>query len=202
MALVYRRAQPRRDGHRRSVAGLLVDRDGVLNRRVVGGYVTEPSQLEFLGAAVPLLARASDLGVPIAIVSNQGGLSRGQLSEIDLSAVHDRLVDHLSSSGVTISGIYVCPHHPEALLAEDRVCGCRKPLPGLLVEAAGDLGLDLSRSVFLGDQETDRRAAHAAGIPSDRFWLLDPERMTDSDGAVLLADVMSALGSQAEEPPP
>jgi D-glycero-D-manno-heptose 1,7-bisphosphate phosphatase len=175
------------------VGGLFVDRDGVLNRRVVGGYVLEPSQLELLDGVVPVLARAGALGVPIAVVTNQGCLSRGLLSESGLQAIHDRLMDHLASKGVTVSGVYVCPHHPSALVAAERVCSCRKPQPGLLLSAARELGLDLARSVMIGDQDSDRTAAEAAGIPPGRVWVVDPSGMTGEEERELEAEVIEAL---------
>jgi D-glycero-D-manno-heptose 1,7-bisphosphate phosphatase len=171
----------------------MVDRDGVLNRRVVEGYVLAPDDLELLDVTVPLLARASASGVPIVIISNQGCMARGLLDEADLEAIHRRLVDHLASMRVTVNAIYVCPHHPSALRDEDRTCDCRKPRPGLLLGAAQDLRLDLSRSVFLGDQESDREAAHAAGIPPERFWLMDSERITEEELSRVSIGVAEAL---------
>jgi D-glycero-D-manno-heptose 1,7-bisphosphate phosphatase len=175
------------------VAGLLVDRDGVLNRRVEGGYVLEPSQLVFLDGIIPLLARATALGVPVAIVTNQGCVSRGLLSPAGLRVIHDRLLGHLSSMGVTVSGVYVCPHHPSALVAADRLCDCRKPEPGLLLSAARELGLDLARSVMIGDQDSDRAAAEAAGIPPGRVWVVDPSGMSGEEAGRLASAVIEAL---------
>jgi D-glycero-D-manno-heptose 1,7-bisphosphate phosphatase len=176
------------------VPALIVDRDGVLNRRVVDGYVLTPDDLEPLDAAVPVLARASSSGVPVVIVSNQGCLARGLLDEPTLEAIHGRLIDHLASMQVMVNAIYVCPHHPSALKGEDRTCGCRKPRPGLLQAAARDLALDLNRSVFLGDQESDRAASHAAGIPPERFWLVDSEHITRQELSRVASGVRSALG--------
>lgn len=176
-----------------TVAGLFVDRDGVLNRREVDGYVLDPGQLLPLEAAIPALARASGRGVPVVIASNQGCLSQRLLDRETLEGIHAKLLDHLSTREVQVTAIYVCPHHPAAVEPGDRSCGCRKPNPGLLTAAATDLGLDLSRSVFVGDQETDRGAAEAAGIPKDNIWLVDPARMAGRDAIRLADGVMAAL---------
>lgn len=173
--------------------GLFVDRDGVLNRRIVDGYVLSPSELVPLDGVVPALRRASEVKVPIVIVSNQGALSRRMLSEPDLVAIHRKLLDHLSAQGVTVHAIYVCPHHPDAVDPDDRQCECRKPGPGLILAAADDLGVDVTRSVFIGDQESDRQAAAAAGIPEHHFWLVAPEAMTAGDEARLAGAVEEAL---------
>ena len=175
-------------------AALFVDRDGVLNRRVVDGYVLSPAELDVLDQAVPSLRRATELKVPIVMVSNQGCISRQMLSEPDLVAIHRKLLDHLSAEGVRILAIYVCPHHPDAPDPADRTCGCRKPRPGLVVAAAEDLRLDVARSVFIGDQDTDRQAAVEAGIPDDRFWRFDAAGMTVEDGVRLADAVEAAFG--------
>jgi D-glycero-D-manno-heptose 1,7-bisphosphate phosphatase len=173
---------------------LFVDRDGVLNRRIVDGYVLSPSELELLDGVVPALRQASELKVPIFVVSNQGCLSRRLLSEPDLVVIHRKLLDHLDGRGVPIEAIYVCPHHPAAVDPADRRCACRKPRPGLILGAAEDFGVDLAKSGFIGDQESDRQAALAAGIPTDRFWRFEAEAVTEQDCARLAAAVRAAFG--------
>lgn len=188
-------------GRDHPVPGLLVDRDGVINKRIVhviddrivDGYVLKPSQLEVLDAVVPLMRRACEAGVPVAIVSNQSCLARRLMDEADLDAIHAHLLDELATRGVTIDALYVCPHHPEAPDEENRQCDCRKPAPGLLLAAAQDLNLDLSRSTFLGDMEWDRQAAEAAGT---RFWLVDGETMGAAESKRLAEAVMSELQSE------
>lgn len=173
--------------------GLLVDRDGVLNRRVVGGYVLEPSGLEPLDGLLPALRAATDAGVAIAVVSNQGAVSRGMLSAGRLQEVNDRLLRHLAARHVRVAAVYACPHHPAAPRVEDRVCACRKPQPGLLLAAAADLGLDLGRSVMVGDQESDRAAARAAGVPERNIWTVDAASMGPAQSARLADEVTAVL---------
>lgn len=177
-------------------AALFVDRDGVLNRGVVDGYVLSPAELEPLDGAVPALRKASELKVPIVMVSNQGCLSRQLLSEPGLVAIHRKLLEHLDGQGISIEAIYVCPHHPAAVDSADRSCECRKPQPGLLLAAAADLRLDLARSVFIGDQPSDRQAAAAAGIPEGRFWMVDAAATTEDEADRLARAVGEAFGAE------
>jgi D-glycero-D-manno-heptose 1,7-bisphosphate phosphatase len=91
------------------------------------------------------------------IVSNQSGIARGLIAPDQARAVHDRMIAHFADEGVTFAGAYYCPHAP----ADD--CGCRKPRPGLLLQAARELDLDLARSAMVGDKPTDVEVGRAAG---------------------------------------
>lgn len=172
---------------------VFVDRDGVLNRRVPDGYVLKPTELVLLDGVLPVLERATSLGFPIVIVSNQGCISRGLLTETALDAIHDVLLDRLSGAGIAIDAIYVCPHHPAALDPSDRSCGCRKPKPGLILAAARELGLEISRSLMIGDQDSDRRAAEAAGVEDRRFYLVDGELTPSGSLAPLDGSIVEVL---------
>jgi D-glycero-D-manno-heptose 1,7-bisphosphate phosphatase len=115
-----------------------------------------------------LLARA---GYRFVVVSNQAGVARGQMSTEDLMAVERRMRADLKDAGVTIERFYYCVH------GWDERCECRKPRPGMLFEAQRDFHLDLSRTLFVGDDERDAEAAQAAGCPfarvDDQQSLLD-----------------------------
>ena len=152
---------------------LLVDRDGVLNARAVGGYVTDPADIVTLDAVVPLAAAATRLGAVVVVVTNQGCIARGIATEGAVMAVNLALVDWLAGAGVAVDGVYVCPHHPLAADPAARVCGCRKPLPGLIVQALADLDIDPGRSILLGDQPSDLAAGEAAGLAPGRCILFD-----------------------------
>jgi D-glycero-D-manno-heptose 1,7-bisphosphate phosphatase len=161
-----------------ATAAVFVDRDGVINRRVTDGYVLNVNQLDVLEGIVPLLQRATQAGTAIVIVTNQGAISRDLLSEGDLMRIHQQLVDRLHERGVLINAIYACPHHPLASNVADRSCECRKPSPGLIDAAAVELSLDLIHSAFIGDQDTDRLAARAAGIPDEAISVVTVESAT------------------------
>lgn len=175
-------------------AALFVDRDGVINRRVIDGYVTTVSQLDLLDTIVPVLRRATQAGTPIVIVTNQGAVSRDVLTEEELARIHQHLLAQLETLGITISAIYACPHHPLASRPKDRSCVCRKPAPGLINAAATELSLDRVQSAFIGDQETDRQAAHAAGIPDEGIWVFTAETATAEQVGALETSLARRFG--------
>jgi D-glycero-D-manno-heptose 1,7-bisphosphate phosphatase len=183
-------------------AALLVDRDGVINRRIVDGYVLEVGQLVVLEAILPLLRQATVAATPIVIISNQGAVGRGLVSESELDLINTDLVDRLGHQSVEIAAIYVCPHHHAALDAADRSCSCRKPAPGLIHTATQQLSLDIERCAFIGDQPTDGQAALAAGVPARAIWELAIETAsTDEVEAVgnALGEWLGRLRSDRKE---
>ena len=140
--------------------GVFLDRDGVLNYRIPGDtYVTRPEQLEVLPHAAEAVRTLRERGYTIVVITNQRGVARGFMSEQQVAQVHAKLRDVLGAEGAALDGIYYCPHD------RDDGCPCRKPRPGMLLQAAEELGLDLTRSVLVGDNVTDLQAAEAAGIP-------------------------------------
>lgn len=141
---------------------LFVDRDGTLIED--RGYLADPDGVQLLPGVVSTLAAVRRAGCRIVIVTNQSGLARGRISTVQLRAVHQRLTERFAEQSVSIDGIYVCPHHPEGNVARLRIsCGCRKPAPGLLVQAAIELKLDLQRSLMVGDRWHDVDAGTRAG---------------------------------------
>jgi len=137
---------------------VILDRDGVLNRRAgIGEYVTRPEEFVWLEGARKALRMFTLAGIRILIVTNQAGIARGIMTHSDLDAVHGKLLSEAAAAGGTIDRIYHCPH------GWDDGCKCRKPAPGMLLQAQRDFDLDLSRTVFVGDTEVDRQAAIAAG---------------------------------------
>lgn len=138
---------------------IFLDRDGVLNevltKRVK--FVNHPKQLFLLEGASEAVARLSKEGYPIFIVTNQGGIGLGFMSEEKLGKVHERLRELLAEEGGAIAGIAYCPHKPNA------GCECRKPSPGLLFKLAKEHHIELEGSVMVGDHERDIEAGKAAG---------------------------------------
>lgn len=140
-------------------AAALLDRDGVLNVRLPGDtYVTCPEELELLPHAGELARALHERGYLLVVVTNQRGVARGFMDAAALEAVHAKLARELAAAGAPLAGIYACPHD------RDAGCRCRKPLPGLIEQAAAELGLDLARSVLIGDSERDITAGVAAGV--------------------------------------
>jgi D-glycero-D-manno-heptose 1,7-bisphosphate phosphatase len=136
---------------------IFLDRDGVINQRIQGGYVTERCQFKFLPGIKGTLASLSELGLPIIVVSNQAALGKGMLEASALAEMTKRFVSLLAAAGARIDAVYYCPHTPEA------ACPCRKPRPGLLKQAAREWWLDLTRSILVGDSVSDVEAARAVG---------------------------------------
>ncbi len=139
---------------------VILDRDGVLNKRPPRAeYVRSWAEFEWLPGAQEALRLFHDAGYRVIVVSNQAGIARRALTEDDLTEIHDRMKADAEKAGGRIDAIYVCPHN------WDDGCECRKPRPGLLFQAQRDHHLDLSRTVFVGDDERDGLAAEAAGCP-------------------------------------
>jgi D-glycero-D-manno-heptose 1,7-bisphosphate phosphatase len=173
---------------------LFLDRDGVLNRHIVDGYVLEPSDFEPIVDALEAVSAAQRLGAALVVVSNQGAIGRELATEADIMAIHGLLVAALSERGLVLDGIYICPHHPKAPDPTQRDCQCRKPKPGLILAAARDLNIDLTRSILIGDQPSDIAAALAAGIGEDRALLIGGTARVDPEQFV-----RNALGNSALE---
>ena len=93
---------------------LFLDRDGVLNRHIVDGYVTAPADFEPIDLVVDAAATAQQRGAALVVVSNQGAIARGLATEADIMAIHGLLVAALSERGIVLDGIYICPHHPDS----------------------------------------------------------------------------------------
>lgn len=154
--------------------GVFLDRDGVLIEDV--GLVTDMAQVRILAGVPAALHALRTAGFRLVIVSNQAVVARGLAREEDVAALHREIQRELESSGGGGDAWYFCPHHPEATLERYRVaCGCRKPEPGMLIEAAHREGIDLQRSYMVGDRVTDVLAGAAAGCKT--VWLQTGKHM-------------------------
>jgi len=134
---------------------VILDRDGTLN--VEKNYLSDPSQLELLPGAVEGLRLLQSRGFGIVVVTNQSGIGRGYFSEDRLHQIHQRLVDLLNEQGITVDHIYYCPHDPASH------CFCRKPQPGLVWQAAVELGFDPRRAFVVGDKPCDIEMGRRVG---------------------------------------
>ncbi len=137
---------------------VFLDRDGTLNEQM--GYINHISRFHLLPGVIKAIKRLNDKGVPVVIVTNQSGLARGYFPESLLDEVHKKMNRLLAEGGAHVDGIYICPHHPEAKKEIHRKkCNCRKPKPGLVLQAAKDLNLDLENSFVVGDRWSDLKTA-------------------------------------------
>jgi D-glycero-D-manno-heptose 1,7-bisphosphate phosphatase len=141
---------------------VFLDRDGTLI--VERGYITVPDDVELIPGAAAAVARLRDAGWKVFVVTNQGAVAKGMITEDELGLIHFRMVSLLAEQGAELDGVYYCPHHPDGDQIQYSVeCDCRKPRPGLLERAAGEHGIDLSESVIIGDTLRDLEAGRGAG---------------------------------------
>jgi D-glycero-D-manno-heptose 1,7-bisphosphate phosphatase len=142
-----------------------LDRDGVIN--VDHGYVFRRTDFEFVDGALAASAILAERGFALVVVTNQSGIARGLYSEADFAELNAWMTAEFASAGAPLAGVYFCPHHPLHGRGTYRVeCDCRKPAPGMLLQAARELDLDLTRSVLFGDKRHDLEAAANAGVPT------------------------------------
>ncbi len=134
---------------------VFLDRDGTINEEVQ--YLHDPHQLRLLPGARVAIRLLNQAGVPAILVTNQAGIGRGYYSEAAMSELHRELARRLAAQGAHLDATYHCPHHP------DQECACRKPQPGMLVQAAEEHGIDLQRSFVVGDKVSDLEAGWRAG---------------------------------------
>jgi D-glycero-D-manno-heptose 1,7-bisphosphate phosphatase len=141
---------------------VFLDRDGTLV--YPRHYPTRPEELVLYDGLPARLRRLQEEGYLLVVVTNQSGLARGLFTEADLARMHSSLRERLLAHGVWIDAIYHCPHHPDGRVPHLATeCECRKPKPGMLVQAASDLGIDLATSWFVGDILDDVEAGNRAG---------------------------------------
>ncbi len=168
------------EGQRRA---LFLDRDGVIN--VNHGYVHMPKQTDWVPGIFDLARAARNAGFVLVVVTNQAGIARGYYTVEQFERytrwVHTRFADE----GAPLLATYYCPHHPDAGFGDLRTeCDCRKPRPGMFMQAIRDFGLDPAASTIVGDSPADIQAAMVAGVGSR--WLLQ------SDDGVAMPATMGA----------
>ena len=146
---------------------VILDRDGVLNKKPPRAqYVRRWEEFEWLPGAVDALCLLKRAGYKVIIVTNQAGIARGIMTEADIRSLHERMQAELTAVGAPVDTIYYCPH------GWDDGCVCRKPSPGLLFQAQREHHLDLTKTIFIGDDERDLKAGKAAGC---RTFFVSPE---------------------------
>lgn len=149
---------------------VLLDRDGVLNELVYypdPGIIDSPftvSQFKLTEGIGPMLRGLKGAGYKLVVVSNQPGVAKKHFTEATVRKMSTKMRRKLAAAGVKLDGEYYCFHHPQGKVAKYRMdCACRKPKPGMLLDAARDLGLDLANSVTIGDGLYDVIAGKRAG---------------------------------------
>ncbi len=146
---------------------IILDRDGTINKYV--GFLTKPEQLELLPDVAEAIKQINKSGYLAIVVTNQPVIARGECSWEELRKIHEKLETELGKEGAFLDAIYVCPHHKDKGFEGERPeykfdCECRKPKPGMLLQAATDFNIDLSQSYMIGDDNRDIEAGSNAGV--------------------------------------
>ena len=145
---------------------VFLDRDGTINKYV--GFLTDIKDFELIDGVTDAIKKINDNGYLAIVVTNQPVIARGEVTFAELNQIHNKMETLLGLDGAYVDAIYYCPHHPhkgyEGEVPELKIeCECRKPKPGMLLHAAKDFNIDLSKSVMIGDGENDIGAGKAAG---------------------------------------
>ena len=155
---------------------IFLDRDGVLNPTILNPATGRmespltPKDLRLIDGVIPALHKLQSAGYPLILVSNQPNFALGKFSYQTHRDIQHKLVTALTSAGIGFFRFSYCLHHPRGLTpGYSHVCDCRKPSPGLLLQARDDFGLTLSDSWMIGDQPTDTQCGHAAGVRTIRI---------------------------------
>lgn len=151
---------------------IFLDRDGTINKYV--GFLTKPEEFDLLPGVAEAIRQINHSGYLCIVVSNQPVIARGDCTFEQLQEIHDKMETLLGQEGAFVDAIYYCPHHPDKGFEGERPaykidCNCRKPKPGLLLQAAKDWNIDLSQSYMIGDSERDVEAGNAAGCKQSFF---------------------------------
>lgn len=146
---------------------IFLDRDGTINKMV--GFVTKPEQFELIKGAAEAIKAINKSGYLAIVVTNQPVIARGDCTFEELQTIHDKMETELGKAGAFVDAIYVCPHHTDKGFDGERPeykcnCDCRKPKPGLLLQATKDFNIDLAESYMIGDSKRDVEAGKNAKV--------------------------------------
>ncbi|MDL2328818.1 D-glycero-beta-D-manno-heptose 1,7-bisphosphate 7-phosphatase [Desulfosarcina sp. OttesenSCG-928-A07] len=144
------------DSPANTISAVFLDRDGVINVDSPD-YIRHENAFHPIPGSLRAISRLTRVQVPVIVITNQSGIGRGLFSMADLDAIHQKLHQMTTTCGGTITDIFFCPHRP------DEGCDCRKPRPGLLIQASLRHRIDLSAAVMIGDSAKDILAGKAAG---------------------------------------
>lgn len=167
---------------------VFLDRDGTIN--VEKDYLYQAKDFEFIPGAPEAIRLLNQAGILVIIVTNQSGVARGYYSEDDVENLHRHIASELEQYGAHVDAWFFCPHHPSGRGSYALQCNCRKPLPGMLEEAAKLYEINLEDSTMIGDKMTDITAGQNAGCRtilvntgygSDEKQFIGPETIVCDD---------------------
>jgi len=139
-----------------TIKTIFLDRDGVINKEV--GYLHKIEDFEFINGVFDACRYLQSVGYKIIVVTNQSGIARGYYSEDNFHIVSSWMLEQFKENGVDILDVFFCPHGPGS------TCDCRKPKPGMFIQANNKYDIDMENSWMIGDKEADIQAANAVGI--------------------------------------
>ena len=148
---------------------IFFDRDGVLNEEI--GYLYEIEKFKWIDGAREAIKFCNEKNFLTIVVTNQSGVARGYYTEDDVKKIHNFMQEDLKNFSAHIDAFYYCPHHPESEIEiYKKICDCRKPKPGMILQAAKDFDIDLKNSILFGDSQRDLDAAKNAGLKAEIFF--------------------------------
>jgi D-glycero-D-manno-heptose 1,7-bisphosphate phosphatase len=190
------------------IRAAFLDRDGVINQRAAEGeYITRWEDFVFLNGVVEAVSSLNQAGYRVIVVSNQRCIAKGLVTAAQVEEMHEQMVQRLARAGARIDAVYYCPHELEP------VCRCRKPAPGMLLDAAMTHAIDLKNSWMIGDSEIDIEAGKNAGCRTVRIG--DERELVNRNAADLIASSLedavgeilahdrnrsSSIGTRAQAP--
>ena len=182
---------------------VFLDRDGVINEEL--NYVHRIEDFHFLPGVLAACRELSQAGYLLVVITNQAGIARGYYDVAQFEALTVWMKRQFSEAGAPLAGVYYCPHHPEGKVEEYRKeCACRKPAPGMLLQAQRELGIDFGRSILVGDKLSDIEAGRAVGV--GRYFLIShassslaaPEDVPACKRVTSLSEVVELIRPQTD----
>lgn len=147
------------------IRAAFLDRDGVINRKAAEGkYITRWEDVQFLPGVADAIALLRNAGFYVVVVSNQRCVAKSLLTTTELDSLHQRMCAELAAAGAIVDAVYYCPHDKQP------PCECRKPKPGLILDAARIHDVRLGTSWMIGDSDSDVEAGKTAGCSTVRIW--------------------------------
>lgn len=179
---------------------IFLDRDGVINEKKQGEFISSSEALHIIPGVSDAIRQFHSLGFKIFVVTNQPSIARGLCSEEVLANIHAKMLHDLGAAGKFIDAVYYCPHHPEKDHADIpshtlkyRIdCDCRKPKPGMLIQAAKEHSIDLAASIMIGDHDRDIEAGKSAGCAT--IYVSETEKNPASNPDAVANNLLEAAG--------
>ncbi len=164
------------------IPAVFLDRDGTIN--LDHGYIHEIDDFQFIDGVIDACRELKNMGFTLILVTNQSGIARGKFTEEKFMHLTEWMDWSLEDRGASFDAVYFCPHHPDATISQYRkICDCRKPKPGMLLQAQYEFNIDMAASYMVGDTKEDMQAAMAVNVGT-RVLVRTGKPITEKDQAV------------------